>query len=126
MFDLNIGNFDTPGVGLRVEDDLNIAIELVALRQHLVEFVLAKHRPQRCLRELAGRDHEIFHLDDRLVGIDHAEIDHRVDLHRDVVARNHVLTRDVEHDRAQVDTHHLLDERNHDDQAWSFHAREAP
>ena len=42
----------------------------------------------------------------------HAEVHHRVDLDRDVVARDHVLRRHVEHHGAQVDPHHLLDARN--------------
>ena len=91
MLDLDIGDLDAPGVGLRVEDFLDVAVELVALGQHLVEIVLAEHRAQRRLRELARRLHEVLHLDGRVLRIDDPEIDHRVDLHRDVVTRDHVL-----------------------------------
>jgi hypothetical protein len=59
------------------------------------------------------------------LGVDDAEIDHRVDPHRDVVARDHVLARHVEHQRAQVDAHHLLDVGDQDDQARALHAGEA-
>ena len=51
-------------------------------------------------------------LDDRALGIDDAEIEDGVHLDRDVVARNHVLRRHVIDDHAQVDAHHLLDERH--------------
>jgi len=44
-------------------------------------------------------------------GIDDAEIDHGADFDRDVVARDHVLRRHLVDDDAQVDAHHLLNER---------------
>src|SRR5579884_1820666 len=53
------------------------------------------------------------------------EIDHRIDLDRDVVARDHVLARHVVHDGAQVDAHHLLDDRDHQDEARPAHAGKA-
>ena len=53
VLDLDIGDLDTPGVGLRVEDLLDVAVQLVALGQHLVELVLAEHRAKRGLCELA-------------------------------------------------------------------------
>src|SRR5579884_3653253 len=101
VLDLDIGDLDAPGVGLRVEDLLDVVVELVALGEHLVELVLAEHGTQRGLRELAGGGEKILDLDDRLVGVDDAEIDHRIDLDRDVVARDHVLARHVVHDGAQ-------------------------
>ena len=55
MLDLDVGDLDAPGIGLRVEDLLDVDVELLALGQHLVEVVLAEHRAQRRLRELAGR-----------------------------------------------------------------------
>ena len=110
-------DLDAPGVGLRVEDGLDVDVQLVALGEHLVELVLAEHRAQRGLRELAGRLEEVRHLDDRELRVDDAEIDHRVDLHRDVVARDHVLAAARRAPRAQVHAHHLLDARHDDDQA---------
>src|SRR6266404_3153112 len=124
VLDLDVGDLDAPGVGLRVEDSLDVEIELLALRQQLVELVLAQHRAQRGLRQLAGGLQEVDHLDDRVLRVDDAEIDHRVHLHRDVVARDHVLRRHVEHHGAQVDAHHLLDHRDDDDQPRPFHGLE--
>jgi hypothetical protein len=83
--------------------------------------MLAEHGPQRGLRELAGRFREMLDLDDRLLGIDDAIVDHRIDPHRDVVARDHVLRRDIEHAGAQVDADHLLDDRNDDHEAGALH-----
>src|SRR5262249_3000982 len=82
---------------------------------------LAEHGAQRSLRELAGRFSEMLDLDDRLLRIDHAEIDHRTDPHRDVVARDHVLWRDIEHAGAQVETDHLLDDWSDDHKAGALH-----
>ena len=75
---------------------LDVEVEPLALGQQLVELVLAEHRAQRGLRELAGGLEELRDLDHRLLRVDHAEVQHRVDLHRDVVARDHVLRRHVE------------------------------
>ena len=93
MLDLDVGDLDAPGVGLLVEDVLDVGVQLVALGQHLVELVLAEHRAQRGLRQLAGRLQIVLDLDDRPLRVDHAEVEHGVDLHRDVVARDHVLAR---------------------------------
>ncbi len=100
-------------------------VELVAFRQHLVEIVLAEHRAQRRLGELARRHHEILDLDRRLFGIDDPEINHRADANRDVVMRNDVLAGHIEHARAQVDPHHLLHVGNEQEQSGSLDAGEA-
>src|SRR6267378_148161 len=39
VLDLDVGDLDAPGVGLRVEDSLDVEIELLALGQQLVELV---------------------------------------------------------------------------------------
>ena len=109
--DLDIADLDAPGLGLGVEDALHVGAELLALGQHLVEFVLAEHRAQRGLGEHVGRRQIVLDPDDRAFRVDHVEIEHRVDLHRDIVARDHVLARDFDHFDAQVDADHLLDER---------------
>src|SRR3954470_22675399 len=64
MLDLHISYLDAPGVGLLVENLLDIAIELVTFRQHLIKLVLAKYRAQRGLRQLTGCGHKVFHPDD--------------------------------------------------------------
>ena len=125
LLDLDGADLDAPRLGLLVEDLLQVGVQLVAFAEHLVERVLAEHRAQRGLRELAGGLQEILDADHRAVGIDDAEIEHRVDLHRDVVARDHVLARHVEHDRAQIDAHHLLHVGHQEDQARALHAGEA-
>src|SRR5690606_29316212 len=108
---------DAPGIGLLVEDGADLAVELVTLGQHLVQVVLAEHRAQRGLGELAGGFVVALDVDDRFLRIDHAEIHHRVDLHRHVVARDQVLRRDVHDDGAHVHPLHGLQHRDQEDQA---------
>src|SRR5690606_24119263 len=53
------------------------------------------------------------------------EVNDRANLDRDVVARDHVLRRHVHDDRAQIDAHHALNERDHDDQARALDGMKA-
>ena len=50
------------------------------------------------------------------LGIENPEIDHCIDLYRDVVTGNHILAGHIHYDGTQIDTHHLLDQGNHDNQ----------
>src|SRR5690606_16802351 len=116
---------DAPGIGLLVEDGADLAVELVTLGQHLVQVVLAEHRAQRGLGELAGGFVVALDVDDRFLRIDHAEVHHRVDLDRDVVARDQVLRRDVHDDGAHVHPLHGLQHRHQEDQAGPLDLPEA-
>jgi hypothetical protein len=87
--------------------------------------MLAEYRAQRRLRQLARRFEDVGDANDRFLGIDDAEIDDRVDSHRDVVPRNDVLRRHVEHDDAQVDLDHLLQTGNQDDESGPLDLLEA-
>ncbi len=86
MLDLHVGDLDAPGIGLLVENFLDIAVELIAFRQHLIQLMLPQNRSQCGLRQLTGGLKVVFHMDHRPLGIDHAEVNHRVDPHRHVVA----------------------------------------
>jgi hypothetical protein len=88
--------------------------------------VLAEHRAQGRLGKLARRHHIVLDLDGRLLGIDDPEIDDRVHPYRDVVAADHVLRRDVEDQGPEIHPHHLLDDRDEQDQARPLHRGEAP
>ena len=126
VFDLDIGDLDAPGIGLRVEHLLDVDVQLLALGQQLIQFMFTEHGAQRGLRQLAGGGEEIFDLDDGLLRIEHAEIQHRVNLNRNVVAGNHILRRHIENHGAQVDPNHLLHHRNQQDQPWAFDLPETP
>src|SRR5690606_23898223 len=114
--DLDVGDLDAPAIGLGIEDGLDVQVQLFALGQHLVQFMLAQYRPQRRLRQLAGRLPVALDLDDGLAGTDHPEIQDRIHLHRHGVAGNHILRGNVERDNAHVHADRLLQERDHDDQ----------
>ena len=67
VLDLDDRDLDAPGRGLLVDDPLQDRVDLLALRQQLVELVLAEHRAQRRLRDLRRRDHEVLDLHDRVL-----------------------------------------------------------
>ena len=125
VLDLDVRDLDAPDVGRCVEDLLDIDVQPVALGEQLVELVLAEHGAQRRLRHLPRRFHVILDVDDGLLRIDDAEVDDRVHLHGNVVARDEVLRRHVEHLGAQIDADHLLHDRDQDDESRSFDAIEA-
>jgi hypothetical protein len=119
-------DLDAPGRGSLVDDLLQDRVDLVALGEQLVEQVLAEHRPQRRLRDLRGGDHEVLDLHDRVLRLHDPEVGDRVHPHRDVVLGDDFLGRDVERDRAQVDLHHPVDDRDQDEEAWPLRLREQP
>ena len=112
VFDFDVGHLDTPVVGALIQDLLDVGVELVALRQHVVELVLAEHRTQGRLGELAGGFEHVCNPDDGLFRIDDAEVDHRVDPYRDVVLGDHVLGRHIQYHDTQIDFGHFLQERD--------------
>src|SRR5581483_9451112 len=54
------------------------------------------------------------------------EVRDGVHAHRHVVLRDHLLRRDVQRDRAQVDAHHPVDDRDQEDQPRPLRLREQP
>ena len=68
MLDLDVGHLDAPCVGRLVENRLDVAVELLAFGEYVVELVFAQDGAQRGLRELARRLAEVFHLDEAFSG----------------------------------------------------------
>ena len=66
-----------------------------AFAPRLIQLGLAENGPERCLCQLRGGVEVVFDFRDRLVGHHHAEIHDRIHLYRYVIARDHVLGRDV-------------------------------
>ncbi|MNQ51334.1 hypothetical protein D3C85_653110 [compost metagenome] len=126
MLDLDVRHLDTPGVGLCIQYLLNVDVQPFALGQQFVQLMFTQHGAQRGLRQLAGGHEKALDLDDRLLRVEHAEVQHRVDLHRDVVTGDHVLRRHIQHHGAQIDPHHLLHHRNQQDQPRALDLPEAP
>src|SRR5581483_701038 len=90
------GDLHAPGVGVLVEDALQAEVDLVAVREQLVELHFAEHGAQRGLRELRRLVAVVVHRDHGAHGIADLEEDDRVHLQGNVVARDDVLRRDFE------------------------------
>ncbi|MNV30816.1 hypothetical protein D3C71_1220980 [compost metagenome] len=88
--------------------------------------MFAEHGPQGGLRQLAGAHKEVFDLNDRLLRVKNPEVEHCVNLHRDVVAGNHILCRHIEHHGAQIHANHLLHHRNQQNQSRPLDPPKAP
>ncbi len=96
--------------------------------EQFVEFALAADTAQRHLRQLGGGKKIILDFPHRKIGIEDAEIKHCVDLHRNVIAGDHVLRRYIHGHGAQIHPDHLFDARNninHPRPARPDHATEA-
>src|SRR5262249_28646542 len=125
VLDLHVGDLDAPGLGALVEDLLNVGVQFLTLGQQIVHLVLAEHGAQRGLRHLAGGLVGVRNLDDRLAGIHHSEVHHRVDFDRDVVAGDDILFGHIQHDDAQVHLAHLLQHRKYEHHTRTFDAGKA-
>src|SRR5688572_3508766 len=121
---LDSGDFHTPGLCLLIDDPLQVCIDLLPLRQQVVELALPQHAAQRRLRHHRRGVQVVFDLDDGSFLIYDAKIDDGVDLDGDVVLRNDVLRRDIHGDGPQTDADQLVDERDDNDDAWTIPAHE--
>src|SRR5438270_48571 len=119
-------DLDSPGPGRLVDDPLQDLVDLLALGEQLVERVLAEHRPQGRLRDLGRRDHVVLDLHDRALRVDDLEVRDRVHPHRHVVLGDDLLRRDVQRDRAEVDLHQLVDDRDLPDEPGAARRIEQP
>ncbi len=111
---------------MRFERIAYVLVQFFPFGQQVVQAVLAQHGTQHGLRQLARCIEVVDHLDDGLFRLDDAEIDDGAHFHRHVVARDHILGRHFQHYGAQVHPHHLLDQRDDEDQSRAFYFRIAP
>jgi hypothetical protein len=74
VLDLDGRDLDAPGLGLLVDDLLEVLVEALALRQQLVELGAPEHRAQGGLRYLRGGWRERLDLRDRRGGVDDPEV----------------------------------------------------
>src|SRR3989442_6290321 len=116
LLDLDGRHLYPPGLGVLVDDPLELLVDLVARRQEVVQLDLTEHAPQRRLGDLRGRVEIVLDRDHRSLRIDHSEVDDGADLQRHVVARDHVLRRQVERDGLEAPLHHLVDEGHQQDE----------
>ena len=109
LLDLDLRHFDTPHLGLFVEDRLKSSIQLGALREKVVQLHFAKHRAEAGLRGLLHGVPKVLDRDDCLVGVGDQKVDDRIHFERDVVARDDILCWDVPGDDAKRDLYELVD-----------------
>src|SRR5205809_7588896 len=117
-------DFDAPWFGLPVDDLLQLLVNRLALRKQVVQGGLAEHAAQRGLGDERGGFEKVFHFHDRSLRIDHAEINNRIDRHRHVVTRHHLLPLDVDGHDAQIHSHHAIDNRDEENQPRAFRAEQ--
>jgi hypothetical protein len=94
------------------------------VREQLVEPRLADHIAQHDLRPILHRRLVVLDGQGRLLGIEDAEVEHRVDHRRHVVARDDHLPQEIAVLHARVDAPHLLDARQHEREAGLHAARQ--
>ena len=111
---------------MAVDHLLELLVELLALGEEVVQLDLSEDRPQRRLRQLGGGVHVVLDLDDRLDRPHGAEVHHGVHFHRDVVAGDDVLRRDVQHHRPQAHLDEPLNRPQDEDDARTLWVRIDP
>src|SRR5258708_22754339 len=97
-------NLNAPRFRVCVEYELELGVDLIALREYFIKFELPDDAADGGLRQLRSRIGVVLHLRKRLIGVDHAKVANGIDFHRDVVARDDVLRRNVERLNPHVDT----------------------
>ena len=112
MFDLNVGDLDSPLIGLLIQDLLDVQIQTFAFGQQLIEFVLTEHRTKRCLCQLTSRFHVSLNIDNCSLRIHDTKVKYRVNFDRHIVPGNQILCGNVHHKRSQIHPHHLLNDRD--------------
>src|SRR2546425_2681560 len=93
ILDLYCCYLHTPTLRMLINDRLQFAIDLVALRQQFIQFGLTEHVTQRRLADLRRRLEEVHHVYNSSIGIYDVEVDDGCDLNCDIIARDHLLWR---------------------------------
>src|SRR5260221_447845 len=124
LFHFNFADLDAPGLGFRIENDLQLGVDFVALGENFVELELADDAADGGLRELRGCVLVVLHLGQSEIGVDDAEITDGVHFHGDIVARDDVLRRDVQRFDAHAHARKRFDGPEHKAKAGAFGLRQ--
>src|ERR1700687_450893 len=123
LLHFHFADFNAPRLGFRVENDLQLGVDFVALGEDFVELELADDAADGGLRELGGSVLVVLHLREREIGVDDAEITAGVHSHGDVVARDDVLRRDVQRFDAHAHARERFDGPEDEVEAGAFRLR---
>ena len=113
-------DFDAPWFGLPVDDLLQLRLIDSRCESRSSKGRLAEDAAQRRLRHQRGGFEKVLHFHHRRLRIDHAEINNRIDRHRHVVSRHHLLLLDADGDDSQIHSHHAIDDRDKENYARTF------
>src|SRR3974390_244067 len=126
LLDFHQGHLDAPSRGLVIENGLQAQVEFFTLAQQFVKFHFAQHAAKGGLRELRGGVEKVGHLDDGQARFDDPEIDYRVHLDGDVVARDNVLRGNFQSVDAEGDADHPGERGEYQDHARPLRLRQQP
>src|SRR5438094_2440496 len=126
VFHLDRRDFDAPRFGLSVDDLLQFLVDRLALRKQVVQGGLTEHATQCGLGDERGGLEKVFHFHDRRLGIDHAEINNRVDRYRHIITGHDLLSLDVDCHDAQIHSHHSIDDGDEENQPRTFRTEQFP
>ncbi len=109
VLDFDSGDLRAPRLGVRVDDVLDLLVDVRGLGQQLIEAEAPDHVAHRGLADLVDRvvdaldrDHGFFRIGDMIVS-------DRCDIDRDIVFGDDFLRRNLHRDGSQGHTNHLLD-----------------
>src|ERR1700678_595880 len=120
LLHLNHGHLHAPGSGMRIQHRLETEIQLFALAEQFIQLYLTEGATQRGLRHLRCGVEKIRNLENSLGGIQDREIDHRVHLHRHVVARDNVLRGYFHGLDTERNAHDAIDGSEDQDDTWAL------
>src|SRR5580704_8942884 len=126
LLDLDVRHFHAPRRCVLVENALQAQVDLLAMREQFVQFLLAQDGAKRRLRELRSLIDVVRDFHDRLIGIDHAQKNYSVYFERDVVASDDVLRRNFKGFLAQGDPHHPINRRKNQGYAGALGRTQKP
>src|SRR6202022_1757289 len=109
VLDLDRRHLGAPGLGVLVDDVLDLVVDARGIRQQLIEAEASDHIAHRGLADLVDGVVDVFDRDHRLFRVGNVIVGDRRDIDRDIVPGDDLLRRYLHRDSAQGYTHHLLD-----------------
>src|SRR5215470_18208724 len=113
VLDLHRGHLHSPTLRMLINDGLQFAVDLVALRQQLIQLRLAQYVAQRRLTDLRRRLEVVHYVHNRVFRVYYVEVHDRCNLYRHIVARDHFLRWNRQCHNTQIDSNHARNEWGH-------------
>src|SRR6185503_19874773 len=110
-------------VGRFVQNNSQLRVDLIALRQSVIQVHIAHHGAHARDRQLYDATDQVVHLIDGFHGIGNLPVDNRINMNGDVVASDDRLRRQVNVLFAQIDGSHARARVGPINRAWAVHER---